>query len=108
MPGRGGRHGDLEGLVDPIDVGLAGRRALGSGPGGAHRRIAEDGGHVVALGHPHVAPCVGLGQVQPLGGEHRLQGLHRRPAAEIDHGAGPVEHDGDEGVDHAKSPGMAP
>jgi len=102
-------HQGAKRLEDALEVRLAGLRAPGFDPAFDDLGVGQDGGHVGALGHAHLAAGGGGGQSDALGGEGVDQRLDRRSAAEIHHGAGPVEHDGlDPGHDGLPSGARTP
>ena len=86
-------HRLLEFAHDPFDRRRIGRRAVRRPPGLIDAGLFEQGPHVIGLGPAHVPARLVLRHGRVQGGEGLHQGQNGRPAAEIDHSAGPVEND---------------
>ena len=59
---------------------------------------------MIQFGAAHIGAGLGGGERQTLGGKYGDQRLHRRHAAKIDDGAGPIEHHSFYRKAHASSP----
>ena len=86
----GHRHEDV---VDPIDVDFGRRGAVARSPGLADPRQVHHGFDVVALRHAHRPARFVAPDLDAELRERTDEDAHRREAAVVDHGAGPVEHD---------------
>ena len=70
--------------------------------------LVQHGGDVGALGHAHRPAGLGLRGIEALRPEHLLQGPHRGAAAEVHHGARPIEHHRLDRRGHAAAPSFTP
>jgi len=77
-----------------IYVGIGGSRAVLLRPRFANARQGENAADMFLFRQAHVAPALLLAELDAAGREEVLHGARRRHAAEIDRGAGPVEHNG--------------